>query len=145
MEGDFPAVHQAVQHILTRNAGGELKDLSTHFVQVVSKIVSKAVLDDVLLDVTATFLQTNKLTVVQTSEEQHILYEIAKQQQGMSFGKGNSTEQVIDQGDVVGALLQIFNGHFRQTKFFGNVQPLVILHQHLLAVNKQLFPNDFPF
>lgn len=43
LEGNFPTVHQTIQHIFSRNAGGELKDLPTHFVQVVSKIISKAV------------------------------------------------------------------------------------------------------
>ena len=60
----------------------------------------------------------------------------------MSLGKRHRTKQIVDDGDIVCALLQVLYRCLSQAKLIGNIQDVFILQQHLIAIHNQLFTND---
>lgn len=93
------------------------------------------ILYDILFHVAATFLQANEFTIIETSKEQHILYEVTKLQQDMIFGEWHRTQQEVDDRNVVGTIFQILNGNGGQAKFFGNSQFVFVFSKNLFVVN----------
>ena len=80
LERNSHTVHYAEENVVALRVRRKLILLTTYFFQISSKVVCKVVLYDILFHVATTFLQTNEFTIIETSEEQHILYEITKLQ-----------------------------------------------------------------
>lgn len=122
LERNSHTVHYAEERVVALRIRRKLILLTTNFFQISCKVVSEVILYDILFHVAATFLQANEFTIIETSKEQHILYEVTKLQQDMIFGEWHRTQQEVDDRNVVGTIFQILNGNGGQAKFFGNSQ-----------------------